>query len=282
MIAVVYSGSRFADWKLSDKGEIASTFKTPGINPLFNDEKAITHLLNKTNELIYHAEEIKRIYFYGAGAFSKSRQKIVEDAFTKFFRYSKVTVEHDLTAAAIATCEDQPALVGILGSGSNAAYFNGKKIKENNFGLGYVMGDEGSANWMGKVLLRDFLMGDLPKKINQAFINKYALDKKQILDKVYKQQNTALFLSSFADFLLDQQKEEYVKKTVMCGFECYFETYILPLVKQHPNLPLHFAGTIAAGFETWLREVGAKYNIGINRVIREPIYNVLDYYANRN
>lgn len=282
MIAVVYSGSRYADWKLFDKGEIVSDFKTPGINPFFHDEKAIVHLLNKTNELIYHAEEIKRIYFFGAGAFSKGRQKIVENAFNEFFRYSKVVVEHDLTAAAIATCEDKPALVGILGSGSSAAYFNGKKIKENNFGLGYILGDEGSANWMGRILLRDYLMGDLPKKILQAFTQKYALDRKQILDKVYKQPSPVLFLSSFADLLLDQQKEEYVKKVVISGFECYFKTYIIPLTKQHQNLPLHFAGTIAAGFEPWLREVAEKHGLSIASVIKEPIYNVLEYYENKN
>ena len=208
MIAVVYSGSRFADWKLSDKGEIVSTFKTSGINPLFNDDKWIIQLLNKTNELIYHAEEIKRIYFYGAGAFSKKRQQIVETAFKAFFRFSKITVGNDLTAAAIATCNDNPAIVGVLGSGSNAAYFNGRKVKKNNFGLGYVLGDEGSANWMGRILLRDFIMGDLPKKLQQNFSNKYSLDRKLILDKVYRQPSPVLFLSSFADFLLEHQQEE--------------------------------------------------------------------------
>ncbi|MEJ6979803.1 hypothetical protein WG906_05040 [Pedobacter sp. P351] len=282
MIAVVYSGSRFADWKLSDKGEIISEFKTAGINPFFHDEKTITHLLNKATDLIYHAEEIKRIYFFGAGAFSKGRQKIIEDAFTKFFRYSKVVVEHDLSAAAIATCGDKPGLVGILGSGSNAAYFNGKKIKENNFGLGYILGDEGSANWMGRVLLRDYLIGDLPKKLLQAFTHKYSLDRKQILDKVYKQPSPVLFLSTFADLLLDHQNEDYVKNLVISGFECYFKTYIIPLAKQHQNLPLHFAGTIAAGFEPWLREVAQRHEFNITTVIKEPIYNVLEYYENKN
>ncbi|MBC8052132.1 MAG: hypothetical protein H7Y13_03635 [Sphingobacteriaceae bacterium] len=282
MIAVVYSGSRFADWKLSDKGEIIANFKTPGINPFFNDEKSITHLLNKTNELIYHAEEIKRIYFYGAGAFSKSRQQTIENAFIKFFRYSKVSVEHDLAAAAIATCQDKPAIVGILGSGSNSAYFNGKKIKENNFGLGHVLGDEGSANWMGKVLLRDYLTGDLPNKFQQSFHYKYSLDRKQILDKVYKQAYPALFLSSFADYLLEHKTEQYVKNLVTCGFEKYFEIYIIPLFKQHPGLPLHFAGTIAAGFEDWLIEVSDKYEIKVTSVVKEPIYNILSYYANKN
>jgi len=282
MIAVVYSGSRFADWKLSEKGEIVSDFKTPGINPFFFDEKAITQLLNKTNELIYHAEEIKKIYFFGAGAFSKGRQQIIENALSSFFRYGKVVVDHDLKAAAIAACEEQPGIVGILGSGSNAAYFNGKKIKDNNFGLGYILGDEGSANWMGRILLRDLLTDSVPKKFGQNFYQKYALDKKLILDKVYKQPYPALFLSSFADFLLDQQKEEYVKKTVTSGFETFFETYILPLASQYPDVPLHFAGTIAAGFELSLREVANKYELSITSVIKEPIYNVLKYYSGKN
>lgn len=282
MIAVVYSGSRFADWKLADKGELVSDFKTPGINPFFNDEKSIVQLLNKSTELIYRAEEIKRIYFYGAGAFSKNRQKIVETAFSDFFKHSKVVVEHDLTAAAIACCGDNPAITGILGSGSNAAYFTGKKIKENNFGLGYILGDEGSANWLGRMLLRDSLVGDLPKKFQQSFLHKYALDRKQLLDKVYKQPFPALFLSSFADFLLEHQQEEYVKTLVLSGFEQYFEKYILPLSKQHPQVPLHFAGTIAAGFESWLREVAEKFGFAISSIVKEPIDNVLNYYANKN
>lgn len=282
MIAVVYSGSRYANWKLSEKGEIISDFNTPGINMLFYDEKSITQLLNKTNELIYHAEEIKRIYFYGAGAFSKSRQKIVEQAFTKFFRFSKVSVEHDLTAAAIATCGDKPGLVGIIGSGSNAAYYNGKKIRENNFGLGYVLGDEGSANWLGRVLLRDFLIGVLPKKIEIAFNQKYSLDRKQVLDKVYKQASPVAFLSSFADFLQDNQKDDYVRKLVTSGFDRYFKTYILPLSKQYRNLPLHFAGTVSADFESLLRETADDNGFTVGNVVREPIYNVLDFYANKN
>lgn len=282
MIAVVYSGSRFADWKLSDKGEVVSNFKTSGINPFFNDEKSITHVLNKTNELIYHAEEIKRIYFYGAGAFSKTRQKIVENAFTKFFRYSKVTVENDLTAAAIATCKDKPAIVGVMGSGSNAAYFNGKKIKANNYGLGYILGDEGSANWMGRIILKDFLIGNMPEKFKQNFLSRFPLDRKQILDKVYKQPYPVLFLSSFSDFLLDHKKDAYVKNLVVEGFKCYFETYIVPLSKQYPNVPLHIAGIIAADFEPWLREVAAAHGFEINVIVKEPIYNVLEYYSNKN
>ena len=75
MIAIVYSGSRYADWNLVENGQIISHFQTIGLNPFLLDEKSITVLLNKNINLVYFAEQIKRIYFYGAGAFSKQKQK---------------------------------------------------------------------------------------------------------------------------------------------------------------------------------------------------------------
>ena len=92
MIAVVYSGSNHADWRLSDKGKTIASFKTNGVNPYFNDEKHIIQLLNKNINLIHHAEEIKRIYFFGAGSSSKELQSIVCNAFASFFKFAKISV----------------------------------------------------------------------------------------------------------------------------------------------------------------------------------------------
>ena len=135
---------------------------------------------------------------------------------------------------------------------------------------------------MGRVLLRDFLIDNLPKKLQHAFTQKYPLDRKQILDKVYKQPYPVVFLSSFADFLLEHQKEDYVKQLIINGFETYLKTYIIPLSKQYQNLPLHFAGTIAEGFENCLREVAKTQGLSVTSVTKEPIYNVLKYYSNKN
>ncbi|MFD2147459.1 hypothetical protein [Mucilaginibacter antarcticus] len=84
MIAVVYSGSNHADWRLSEKGKTVASFKTNGINPYFIDEKHIIQILNKNINLIHHAEGIKRIYFFGAGSSSKALQAVVHNAFTEF------------------------------------------------------------------------------------------------------------------------------------------------------------------------------------------------------
>jgi glucosamine kinase len=150
MIAVVYSGSNNAGWRLADKGRTVASFNTNAINPYFNDEKYIVQLLNKNINLIHHAEEIKRIYFFGAGASSDGLKQVVHNAFAAFFKFAKISVGHDIDAAAIACCRNTPGIVSICGSGSNAAWYDGKKVKPNNYGLGYILADEGSATgWAG-------------------------------------------------------------------------------------------------------------------------------------
>lgn len=282
MIAVVYSGSRFADWKLAEKGRIVSDFKTQGINPFFNDESFIKQLLNKNVQLINNAEKIKWVYFFGAGTSSPQRQKVVASAFSAFFKNSRVIVDHDLKAAALASCGDEPCIIGILGSGSNAAYFDGKKVHQNNYGLGYILGDEGSANWLGIHLLKSFLNDKIPLEFEKLFLKKFDLDRTQILDKVYRQPQPALFLSYFADFLMEHRNELFVKQLVIRGFDLFFKTYIIPLKKLYPDVPVHIVGTVASGFQEYLNETGEKNGLRISSVIKEPMYNLLKYYFNKN
>lgn len=282
MIAVIYSGSRYADWKLSEKGQLISEFKTTGINPLTSDEKAIGLLLHKNNQLINYAERIRKIYFFGAGASSAERKKIISNAFGRFFRFARIVVENELQAAAIATIGDKPCLIGVLASGSNAGYFNGRRVKENNYGLGFVLADEGSANWLGRQLLKHYLNGNLPEALKLKFIRKYNTDRKQILDKVYRNPQPALYLSSFADFLMDNRNEEYVKNLAMSGFETFFDKYILPLSGKHRDVPLNFSGSVATGFEDFLKETAEKKGLNIQNIIKDPVYNVLNYYTNKN
>jgi len=282
MIAVVYSGSRFADWRLAEKGKIVAGFKTMGINPYHNDERYITQVFNKNNSLINYAERIKKIYFFGAGASSEERKQTVYQSFKSFFRYSKVFVEHDMLAAALATVGNEQSLIGILGSGSNAAYYDGRRIQETNYGLGYILADEGSANWMGRYLLRNYLAETLPSDLASKFVDYYPLDRKQIMDKVYRNTNAALFLSSFADFIAEQKDHEFVHHMVLEGFELLFETYFVPLRNKYNFNRINFTGSVAAGYEKWLRQIAKHHNMEVGVIIKEPIHNLLNYYLNKN
>ncbi|HEK22144.1 MULTISPECIES: BadF/BadG/BcrA/BcrD ATPase family protein [unclassified Mucilaginibacter] len=282
MIAVVYSGSNNAGWRLAYKGRTVASFNTNAINPYFNDEKHIIQLFNKNINLIHHAEEIKRVYFFGAGASTPQLQQIVHDAFAAFFKFAKITVGHDIEGAAIACCRNQPGIISICGSGSNAAWYDGKKVRPNNYGLGYVLADEGSGNWLGRQLIKGFMNETLPDVIQKKFVKRYDADRKTLLEKVYRQKQPALFLSSFSEFFLENKNEAYVKDTVTAGFNKLLANYIMPLQEQHPEAAIYFTGSVAANFREYLHEAAADNHIQITDIIKEPINHLLTYYSNKN
>lgn len=282
MTAVVYSGSNYAEWRLFDKDRTIASFKTGGINPYFNDEKQIIQLLNKNINLIHHAEEIKRIYFFGAGSFSAELKNTVHNAFSAFFKFGKVTVEHDITAAAIACCKNSPGIISIVGSGSNAAWYDGKKVKPNNYGLGYILADEGSGNWLGRELVKGFMNETLPENIRKKFVQRYDPERKTLLEKIYRQKQPAVYLSSFTEFYIDNQEDSYIKSIIKRGFDKLMHTYLLPLHDEHPEAFLYFAGSVAAGFQNLLHEAAADANLKIATIIKEPINNLLTYYSSKN
>jgi len=282
MIAVVYSGSNYAEWRLAVRDKTIATFKTQGINPYFNDEKFILQLLNKNINLIHHAEEIKKIYFFTAGASSPDRVATVTNALSTFFKNAKILVEHDILAAAIASCKERKGIICILGSGSNAAYYDGKKVRNNNFGLGYILADEGSANWLGRMLLKSYMYDTMPEKLLTKFNKRYDYDRKNILEKVYRNPQPALFLSSFTDFFVENREDEYVKNMVKTGFTKFLSTYVLSLKKEDPDAPVYFVGSVAAMFQDELRQTAAGLDISITNIIKEPINNLLNYYSNKN
>lgn len=280
MIAIVYSGSKTAFWKIARDGKTIAECTMPGINPCFNDQKTILHYLNKKTILINHAESIKKIYVFAAGASSDERRDELAKTLGMFFRYSKITVKDDLFGAAISACYNNSGIVAILGSGANCAYFDGKKPEKNNYGLGYVFGDEGSANYLGKTILKRFLQNKLPADLQKEFELKYNLDRPQILERVYKKPMAQQFLSSFFDFFLENRNNKYMLDIINEAFELYFDTYLMPTIKLHPGKEIHFVGLVAGNFQDQLRAIAKKRGLAITTITKEPIYNLLNYYSN--
>ncbi|WP_199141934.1 hypothetical protein [Pedobacter sp. ASV12] len=280
MIAVVYSGSKSAFWKISSEGKTIAECTIAGINPCFNDPKHILYLLNKEITLINHAERIKKIYAFVAGTSSPGMQESLAHTLGQFFRNSKIKVNDDLYGASIAACYNQSGIVGILGSGANCAYFDGKRPEQNNFGLGYILGDEGSANYLGKILLKQYLEDKLPQDLKKQFEERYNVDRPLILERIYKKPNVQNYLSSFLEFYIDKRNNKYIEQLIDQAFERYFSTYLMPTVKQHPGQEIHFVGTVAGTFQDRLRLVAQRHDVHIITITKEPIHNLLHYYSN--
>lgn len=280
MIAVVYSGSRTAFWKIMQNGEVIAHCNTTGLNPYFVDEKSLLQTLNKKIVLVNNAENIKKIYVFAAGASSTEKKKMLCDTLSSFFRYSKVYIENDLFGATKAACNNEEGIVGVLGSGANCAYFDGKKPVTNNFGLGYILGDEGSSNYFGKVLLKNFLTQKLPADLKKKFTSSYDLTRPEIFEKIYKKPNANTFLSSFFDFYIQNKEHGFILNLVDEGFDKHFNTYTLPMLNEHEHANIHFVGTVAAEFSDRLNYTANKYDLQIKSITKEPILKLLKLYTN--
>lgn len=280
MVAVVYSGSKAAHWKIAREGKTVAECTMPGINPSLNTEKTILDALNKNSILINNAERIKKIYVFASGASSEARSKELALILSKFFKYSEISVKDDLYGAAVAACYNNSGIVAVLGSGSNCAYFNGTIPKQNNFGLGFILGDEGSSNYLGKILIKKFVQGKLPKDLHKAIVFKYNLDRPIILEKIYRKPMPEQFLSSFFDFFVEHRTHPALQEIIDQGFDQFIKTYLLPTIKDHPDTEIHFVGNVAGQFEERLLAVAEKHGVTITTITKEPIYNLLNYYSN--
>lgn len=280
MVAVVYSGSKSAFWKISNEGRTVAECTIAGINPTFNDHKHILYLLNKNIVLVNHAEKIKKMYVFAAGASSAAMQESLTNTLGVFFKNCKIKVRDDLYGASLAACYNHSGIVGILASGANCAYFDGKTPEKNNYGLGFILGDEGSSNYLGKMLLKNYLEGKLPADLLKKFEHKYNVDRPIILERIYKKPNAQNYLSSFLDFFIENRNHKFIEQLIDQAFEKYFDTYLIPTVKKHPNEEIHFVGAVAGNFQDRLRLIAEKHKLNIITITKEPIYNLLNYYSN--
>src|SRR5690606_18754227 len=156
---------------------------------------------------------VKEIRYFGAGCSSAERQAIIQSILQTFFPNADIFVAHDMDAAVVAACGKEAGFACILGTGSNAVLFDGSQIIEPKgyLGNGYILGDEGSGAYMGRMLLRDFLYCLVPEDLNNHLKAAYGLNREAILYHVYKQPNANSYLAAFAKDLSLFQSSDYVQ-----------------------------------------------------------------------
>lgn len=276
MILVADSGSSNSDWMLDVPDSTPLCFKTKGLNPFFVNEKEIERVLKEVPEIIPYAEEVTEVYFFGAGCVSPDRRELVSNALTVLFPNSYIQVESDILGSAYAVFKNNEGLICTLGTGSDVGYYNGKDIIPGKYGNGYVLGDEGSGTYFGKKLITNFLYGNMPKEIHQAFEDKYKLTKELVIRNVYQKERPNAYLASFAEFMSGYISDPFIVNILRNGFDEYVRSNIL----GYPNnqeLECCFVGKIAYNFDLVLREVCQMHGVKIGKILEDPMQELFEY-----
>jgi len=214
-----------------------------------------------------------------AGCGTPKPIQILKEVLASIFTNAEIFIDEDMLAAVYAASGKKPAIVCILGTGSNSCYFNGEQMEMLVASLGYILMDEASGNYFGKKLIIDYYYRNMPRKIAAKFEEEFDLDADHIKRHLYREPNPNMYLASFAKFMFDFKDEKYIKRIIKKGFQEFFKYRILPYNKSSET-PIYFIGSIAHYFRDILEKIAEKNNLTITDVIQRPIDNLLEYHKN--
>ena len=278
MILIADGGSTKADWiAINDQRIEEFRVRTLGLNPAIVPEQELRNRIVNMFQLINIKNDVEEIHFYGAGCGTPKPIEILKKILESIFVNATVFISEDMLAAVYAASGKKPAIVCILGTGSNSCYFDGDEMKTLVPSLGYILMDEASGNYFGKRLLIDYYYNQMPLEIAQEFKNEFNLDIDYIKKNLYRTPNPNMYLASFAKFMFIFKDNDYIKEIITCGFQEFFKYKILPFNKT-AETPIYFIGSIAHYFRDILEEIAEKNSLKITDIIQRPIDNLLAYH----
>lgn len=280
MKLVVDSGSTKADWiALDENGNIQFTVSTLGLNPEVLTKEEVLERINERFDIAQNKEEVKELYFYGAGCGTDRMKNHLADILQEYFPNAHVEVKEDTYAAVFATTpRGEKAIVCILGTGSNCSYFDGEVLHQRIQSLGYLVMDDCSGNQFGRHLIRSYYFNTMPKELAEIFEKEYDLDADAIKHNLYKVPNPNAYLATFAKFLIQHKDHEFIQKIVLNEMQNFVDLNI----KQFENskdVPVHFIGSIAYYLKEELDMILTKNGLKLGNIFRKPIDGLIHYHS---
>jgi len=275
MFIIAESGSTKTNWRLIGRDDSSAACTTGGINPFLMGFDEMVRLLEA--EFTLPRIGIAKIWFYGAGCAFPDKNRTVADALAQYFGASDIQVASDLLAAARSLCGSSPGIACILGTGSNSCYYDGREIAKNVSPLGYVLGDEGSGNAIGRKLLSDILKNQLPAAVRDLFFDECQTTVAEILDNVYRKPFPNRYLAQFARFVSANIELPELKALAGGCFREFFSRNVMQY-EEAKRLPVHLTGSVAFHFSEIVKSVAGEFGLTIGDIRQDPMDGLVRHH----
>ena len=281
MDLIVDSGATKADWIALDNCKIAFSTQTLGLNPHVLTSSILRERIINNFEIFKNRKNFKNIYFYGAGCGVKTSIDRMYNVFDDIFENCKFIIKEDTYAAVYASARiGEKSIVCILGTGSNCTFFDGQNAKQYIISLGYILMDEASGNFFGKQLLRGYYFHEMPQELSKKFENIYNLDPDHVKEFLYKKESPNAYLAKFAQFLIDNKNNDYIRTLIDNGLDRFIRHQILQF-KEAKEIPVHFVGSISYLLKDEINTKLESYGLTLGNIVKRPIDKLVEFH-NKN
>lgn len=265
-------GSSSSKWTfINDSGIVANNFTLQAYNPFIHTNSELQILV----EAVYKNQaptSIQNLYYYGTGIKSVEQSALIANAFSAL----SCEAYSDTLGSARALCQRKEGLVCLLGTGSNCSYYDGVKLTQKTQALGYPLGDEGSGNYIGRLLAQHFFYHKMPEGLHNSFKEKYQLaNASDFLQKVKNQNSESAYFAQFSHFAKEHEADPFIDALCMKAFQDFFDAHISMYPAQ---LELYCNGSIAVHFEDALQKVAKQNKRVIRKIQQDALQGLISYH----
>lgn len=266
------SGGTKTDWFVAPE----TFFTSSGLNPNTFTPKRLAEVLRREVAPRLSRSGIRAVFFYGAGC--TAPPDWFRGVLQTFFGSAKLEIQGDLLAAARATSDASPALIGLLGTGAHAGYFDGQQIRREAMNLGYLLGDEGSGADLGKETLRAYLYGTLPQVIHETFIRQFGtLSREEVVTALYHEPHPNRWLAQFAALPVRHPENAFCQNLIEERLRLFFRYHLAPLQTADP-LSVSWAGGLAAALKSPLNKLMQEYKWPSGDIVARPLPGLVHHH----
>ncbi len=278
MILIADSGSTKTAWAYMRKGSEPSFFYSLGYNPNFISGPEIQEDIRRNLPAGFDVSDVSEVYFYGAGVSELEYDFMRQTLSGVFPQAGTVFVAMDLLAAARALLGDKPGLAAILGTGMNTCLYDGQKETHYIDSLGFVLGDEGSGGYIGKLLLRDYGRGNMPPEIYAEVKELVGKNAEEIIDQVYHKPKANSYCAQFCKWVGDHRHDyPYCNALMKNAFRDMFRNVVC-LYPDYLKYSFNCVGSVGYNCRDLLGEVAAEFGMRLGNVIKSPIDGLVKYH----
>ena len=279
MILIADSGSTKTDWVcISEDGKRRIDFKSLGYNPNYITGDEIRGDILKNIPENFPIDEVKEIYFYGAGV-TELQYDFMRGVLKSVFPLAEtVFIAMDLLAAARALLGRESGFAAILGTGTNSCLYDGEKITLNIDSLGFILGDEGSGGYIGKKLICDFIRGDMPQDVREEVSRLVGKTGDEIIDQVYTKPFPNSYCAQFCKYVGDNRhRNQYFHDLMLGAFKDFFKA-IVSHYPEYAKYKLNCVGSVGYFYQDLLSEAAKEYGMELGAIMRAPMEGLIRYH----
>ena len=272
---VVEAGATKSDWRILD-GSGQRRLLLPGMNV---STAAPEHNLQVLRDGLSQAgvTALDGFYLYTAGIVTPQVREQLSSYIRSLVDVADIDIQDDLVAAARAVCGRSEGIVAILGTGSNACFWDGASVSFRVRSGGYIIGDEGGGAVLGKLFLSDYIKGVVPAAVADDFASRFDASYEGIVALVYRSESPAGALGSLAPFILSHYDNPYVKSLVDGNFRSFVKRSLLKY--DVDRYPVGVVGGFGNACRDIFTRICSEEGVRVGRFEAEPIGGLVEYHS---